>query len=417
MLQESSLLELLLHTARKLIPKSVFRTLKPGYHWLLSATGALVYGFPSRSMKVIAVTGTKGKSTTVYMVTKMLEDAGKSVAMIGSLGYKINERTWPNRLKMTMPGRMKLHKFFAQAKKAGVEYMVLEVTSEGIAQHRLVGIQVDCAVMTNLRPEHLENHGSFQRYKEAKQQLFKKAGRIHILNAEDVYLQDFAQFKPQYLYTYGVHVGMINAEKYPLHLQLLGDFNQANALAALTIAEAYKLDIQKAIASLESIATIAGRMQRITAPSGTEIIVDYAHTPDSLEAVYTNMRKEADNRNGKMICVLGAAGGGRDTWKRPLFGALAQQYCDQIILTNEDPYDENPEKILDQIEKGYDASRSISNERIIDRKKAIHTAIYHAGERDVVVITGKGSEISMAISATKKIPWSDAAIVEEVIGE
>ena len=167
---------------------------QPIYHWCLSILGAVIYRFPSRSMKVIAVTGTKGKSTTVFMVSKIFEEQGKPVAAIGSLGFKIKDHTWPNALKMTLPGRLKLQKFLYQAKKAGCEYVVLEATSEGIAQNRLAGVDIDCAVFTTLHREHLESHGSFENYLAAKQKLFLKTKNRHILNIDDPYFEKFANY-------------------------------------------------------------------------------------------------------------------------------------------------------------------------------------------------------------------------------
>jgi UDP-N-acetylmuramoyl-L-alanyl-D-glutamate--2,6-diaminopimelate ligase len=417
MFTENSLLTKILKIGRKIIPKSLFKAAQPLYHWSLSMLGGVIYGFPSKSMKVIAVTGTKGKSTTVYMVVKIFEDQGLAVAAIGSLGFKIKDKQWPNILKMTLPGRLKLHKFLYQAKGSGVECAVLEATSEGIAQNRLAGIYIDCAVFTNLHREHLESHGSFENYMGAKQKLFVKVRNRHVLNMGDPYFEKFANFKAKTKITYGINWGIITpttlrTKSAELNMQLLGDFNIQNALAALSVAYAYNLDMDKAVESLNSISFVPGRME-VVKGNGFDVIVDYAHTPDSLEAVYKTLRPFAN----KLICVLGAAGGGRDKWKRPEFGKIAATYCDEVILTNEDPFDENPEIILDQIEKGFEQveDRQFNHQKIMDRKNAIRYAIEKAGVGDTVVITGKGSEISMAVAGGKKIPWSDKAIVEEIL--
>jgi len=393
--------------------------------------GAVIYRFPSRSMKVIAVTGTKGKSTTVFMVSKILEEQGEPVAAIGSLGFKIKDHTWPNILKMTLPGRLKLQKFLYRAKNAGCKYVVLEATSEGIAQNRLAGVNVDCAVFTNLHREHLESHGSFENYIAAKQRLFLKTINKHILNIDDPYFEKFTNYRARTKVTFGKEWGMITSSKFKnqdpkLELKLLGDFNEYNALAALAVAYAYNLDMDKAVASLNLIESVPGRMEVIDAEfKGLKfkVVVDYAHTPDSLEAVYKNLKPRAK----KLICVFGAAGGGRDKWKRPEFGKIAAEYCDRIILTNEDPYDENPNLILEQIELGFSkhqapSTKSQTNpkhqipkyEKILDRKEAIRRALTLAESGDIVVITGKGSETSIAVSGGKKIPWSDKAVVEDL---
>lgn len=419
MFKENDFLNKLLGLGRKIIPKRVFRLAQPVYHWCISMFGAVIYRFPSRSMKIIAVTGTKGKSTTVFMISKIFEEQGEPVAAVGSLGFKIKDCTWPNTLKMTLPGRLKLQKFLYRAKKAGCKYVVLEVTSEGIAQNRLAGVDIDCAVFTNLHREHLESHGSFENYLAAKQKLFEKTKNRQILNIDDPYFEKFANYPARNKITYGKQWGLISFLRPPisnLRLQLLGDFNGYNALTALAVAHVYNLDMDKAVASLGSIRSISGRMEVIESPSGFRVVVDYAHTPDSLEAVYRNLKPVAR----KLICVFGAAGGGRDKWKRPEFGKIAAQYCDEIILTNEDPFDEDPEEILAQIEKGIPASNLPTSDvgrlqKIMDRKEAIRQTLTLANEGDLVVITGKGSETSMAVAGGKKIPWSDKAVVEELL--
>jgi UDP-N-acetylmuramoyl-L-alanyl-D-glutamate--2,6-diaminopimelate ligase len=406
---KETLLDKILRNVKKLIPKSVFEFFAPIYHWKLAMLGALFYGFPSRKLKIIGVTGTKGKSTTVYMITKIFENAGLPVAAIGSLGFKIKDKEWPNTLKMTMPGRFKIQKFLSQAKKAGCEYVVMEVTSEGLAQHRLDGVAIDCAVFTNLHKEHIESHGSFENYIKAKQKLFAKTKHIQVLNIDDPYFEKFANFQAKIKVTYGVKNGLINPQKYDLDLKLLGDFNESNALAALAVADAYRLDLNRAVERLNSIESISGRMEVIDSPRGFKIIVDYAHTPDSLEKVYQNLKPQAK----RLICILGAAGGGRDKWKRPEFGKIASEYCDEIILTNEDPYEEDPMKIIDQIEAGLprDLIPKFRSLKIPDRQEAIKQALTDAGDGDIVVITGKGSETSMAVRGGKKIPWSDKEVV------
>ena len=355
MFQENKILNSLLNLGRKIIPRRIIKWVQPIYHWILATLGAILYGFPSRSMKVIAVTGTKGKSTTVYMISKIFEDQGLSVAAVGSLGFKIKERTWPNTLKMTLPGRFKLQKFLYQAKRAGVKYVILEATSEGIAQHRLAGVSIDCAVFTNLHREHLESHGSFDNYMAAKQRLFLKTSGTHVLNIDDRYFEKFTNFPARRKITYGKKWGMITSENLKtksakLNLKLLGDFNGYNAIAALAIADAYGLDMDKAVISLNSIKSVPGRMEIIRASGGFDVVIDYAHTPDSLKLVYETLKNKlvpsTYNLAPKLICVLGAAGGGRDKWKRSEFGGIAAEYCDEIILTNEDPYDENPDMIL-----------------------------------------------------------------------
>lgn len=435
------LIDKTLRNIKKLIPRSVFDFFAPVYHATLAYAGAVLYGFPSRSMKVIGVTGTKGKSTTVFLVTKILESVGEPVAAIGSLGFKIKEKEWPNTLKMTMPGRFKLQNFLAEAKKAGCKYVVLEVTSEGIKQKRHIGVNFDCAVFTNLHKEHIESHGSFEKYYQAKQELFKKTKNIHVVNSDDPNVNLFGDFPAKRKIYYGLNRGDMVAsnlktdsegtsfEVYGTHFstKLTGQFNIYNCLAALSVAAMYGVDLPKMKPALESIKFIPGRMEFIQRePFG--VVVDYAHTPDSLEAVYKTLKSELKSPSTmlgtstqisrRLICVLGAAGGGRDKWKRPEFGKIASEYCDEIILTNEDPYDEIPEKIIEDIFSGISSSlkfKSLKVHKVLDRKEAIKIALTSAKEGDTVIITGKGSETSMAVAGGKRIPWSDKDVVREAL--
>ena len=213
---KESLLDKILYKTKKLIPKSVFNFFAPYYHAGLAHLGNILYGNPSKSLKIIGVTGTKGKSTTVFLISKIFEGAGIPVAAIGSLGFKIKEKEWPNTLKMTMPGRFKLQKFFYEAKKAGCKYVVLEVTSEGIKQKRHLGINFDCAVFTNLHKEHLESHGSFDNYYKAKQELFARTSNIHVLNADDKNVELFSKFSSKRTIFYGIESGDMRAQNLEL---------------------------------------------------------------------------------------------------------------------------------------------------------------------------------------------------------
>ena len=416
MLKENKPLEQLLSLGRKIIPHWVFRASQPVYHWLLAWAGAIVYRFPSRGMKIIGVTGTKGKSTTTFLIAKILEEAGEPVAAIGSLGYKIREKEWPNTLKMTMPGRMRLQHFLHQAKSAGCKYVVLEVTSEGIKQKRHLGIKFDCAVLTTIHREHIENHGSYEKYIQAKEQLFKKTNQTHILNADDPLFERFQKMPSQKTILYTAQ----DWERLGLKTELPGDFNKYNILAAASVAENYRVEPEVIRQAIAKINTIPGRMEFIWSEQGFWVVVDYAHTPDSLILVYDYLKRQL-KRGGRLIAILGAAGGGRDKWKRPEFGKIAAHYCDEIILTNEDPYDEDPVQILAEVKSGISNSQShgslgisfpISNLfEIIDRKEAMRYALTKAKKGDIVVITGKGAETSMALANGQKIPWSDKEMV------
>ncbi len=396
---------------RKIIPRSVFEFFQPWYHGLLALSGAVVFGWPARKIKVIGVTGSKGKSSTVYLITKFLEEAGYKVAAIGSLGFKIGEREWPNDLKMTMPGRWKIHKFLSQAVKQGCHFAVLEITSEGIKQKRHLGLKFDTAVFTNLEKEHIESHGSFENYYREKQELFKKTKNIHILNADSQYVDLFSKFSAQKRTFYSIR-------NYHFRSHLKGEFNKSNILAATETVKNYNIGQETVQKALDKIKSIPGRLEFIDGGQDFKVVVDYAHTPGSLEAVYKTLKPETNN----LICVLGAAGGGRDKWKRPVFGQIAESYCDQIILTDEDPYDEKPENIIEDIASGFSQAQNPNDklrkyEKILDRREAIKKALTLAKNNDIVVITGKGSENSIAVAGGRKIPWSDKGVVFEIINE
>src|SRR3989344_2767541 len=269
------ILDKVLYNVKKLIPKSVFNFFQPAYHSALAYAGAAYYGFPSKDLKVIAVTGTKGKSTVVFLISKILENAGEPVAAIGSLGFKIKGKEWPNTLKMTMPGRFRLQKFLHEAKKAGCKYVVLEVTSEGIKQKRHLGIQFDCAVFTNLHKEHIESHGSFEKYYQAKQELFNRTKSIHVINADDANTELFGNFSAEHKIFYGLKKGDLVADKIILtaegmsfelygtyfNTHLAGEFNVLNCLAALGVGVMYGMDLPSMKPALESVKLIPGRME------------------------------------------------------------------------------------------------------------------------------------------------------------
>lgn len=399
---------------KDLIKKFIPPFLLDFYHLGLAFLGAVIYRFPSRNLVVIGVTGTKGKSTVVDFCHRIFQAAGFKVASLSSIRFKINNKEKPNLLKMTMPGRFQIQKFFRQALNQGCQYMVLEVTSEGISQHRHEFIRFNAAVFTNLSAEHIERHGSFENYKKAKGKLFSVTKNIHIINVEDENAKYFLQFPARKKITYGLSQGDINNKNIKLQLQLPGEFNIYNALAAIGVGLSQGISLEICRKAIEKTAGIPGRMETVV-EKPFKVIVDYAHIPDALEKVYqtlNNLTPEAYGLKPKLICVLGSAGGGRDKWKRPEMGKIAANYCDKIILTNEDPYDEEPFQILNQIEAGIVKAKSPVI-KILDRKEAIKKAITLAEPGDTVIITGKGCEPWLMLAHGQKIPWDDRAIVRE----
>lgn len=407
---------------RKLIPNFLLNI----YHYKLALLAAILFWFPSKDLTVIGVTGTSGKSTTVDFIARILEESGQKVASLSSIRFKIGNNEWKNELKMTMPGRFKLQSFLNQAKKSRCKYVVLEVTSQGIEQHRHKFINFKTAVFTNLSPEHIESHGGFENYKKAKLKLFKVAKNTHIVNLDDSNAEDFLKIIAENKWGYsfkdfdlrlpdsnlnnifadniletagGLKFSIENTE---FNLNFLGRFNIYNALAAICVGLSEGVSLTLCKTALEKAKGIIGRME-VVVEKPFKVIVDYAHTPEQLESVYKSLQDKP------LICVLGSCGGGRDKWKRPVLGKIASDYCKEVIVTNEDPYDEDPMEIIEDVAKGANGKAR----KVLDRREAIKTALKLATPYDTVVITGKGSEPWMCIENSKKIPWDDCQIARE----
>ena len=417
------------------------------YHFILAFFGAIIYGFPSRNIFVIGVTGTKGKTTTLELINAILEEAGKKTALLSSLRIKIDKKSEKNIFENTMPGRFFIQRFLNKAVKVGCKYALIEVTSQGVAlsRHRFVNWKI--GVITNLAPEHIEAHGSFEKYREAKlrflQYVIKGGGKVFI-NKEDAPSSFFIKNLPQDKIVFYNTVEELVLETKRASGVFLGRFNQENVSAAVAVAKELGIKKKTVKTALKNFKGVPGRFEFVqTTPFS--VVIDYAHTPDSLEAVYKTLRglkPKIKHLKPRLICVLGSAGGGRDKWKRPEMGKIASEYCNEIILTNEDPYDEDPSQILLEIKSGIsnfptrlaparlrvaegksgrsqrEAGRQfpISNfHEILDRREAIKKAISLAKDGDIVVLTGKGSESWIHIAKGGKIPWGERGIVEEVL--
>lgn len=386
---------------KKIIPPSFIDF----YHFILAFLGAVLYGFPSRKLKVIGVTGTNGKTTTTEMVAQIMEEAGFKVALMNSIRFKIGNKEEKNMLKMTMPGRFFIQRFLRKALNAGCNYVILEVTSEGIKQSRHRFIKFDSAVLTNLSPEHIESHGSFEEYRQAKGDLFKRCKNIHIINIDDANADYFLKFPSAKKFLYSQK----DKDSFLDSVKILTDFNLVNALAASKVCLAYGIDWKICKKGISKVQVIPGRMEEVISKP-FKVIVDYAFTPNALEKVYQELTKELKNKKeGKLICVLGSAGGGRDKWKRPVLGGIASKYCSKVIITNEDPYDEDPEEIIGQVAKGAKEKA----EKILDRRAAINYALKSANPKDIIIITGKGCEPWICVKGGRKIPWDDRKVVRE----
>jgi UDP-N-acetylmuramoyl-L-alanyl-D-glutamate--2,6-diaminopimelate ligase len=377
------------------------------YHFCLAFLGALIFGFPSKKITLIGVTGTNGKTTTTEMIAEIFEKAGKKIALLNSIRFKIGEKEEINKLRMTMPGRFFIQRFLKKAKKEGCEYAIIEVTSEGIKQHRHRFLDFKVAVFTNLTPEHIEAHGSFEKYREAKLKLFEATKEIHVINIEDKNADYFLRTLAKKKITFGLEKGDFNLKNTEIKIQIPGEFNLYNALAAFSVAKTLGIEEKIIKEALREFKGVPGRMEEVISKP-FKVIVDYAFTPNALEKVYQTLASKLGNKNSQLICILGAAGGGRDKWKRPVLGELAAKYCNEIIVTNEDPYDEDPWQIIEEVAKGTNGKAR----KILDRREAIKEALKLAKEGDIVVITGKGAEPSI-VEKGKKIPWDDRQVVFE----
>lgn len=416
------------------LPTRFVGALRPAYHFCFALGAAFWYRFPSRHIAVIGVTGTKGKTTTAELIHTIFSVNGTKVAALTTVDQKIGSVVTPNPLKMTMPGRFAVQKFLREAVRAGCQYAILEVTSEGVKQFRHRFIRFRAGVMTNIAPEHIESHGSFEKYLRAKLDLFYRlpADGIAVMNASDQFstrfraatrarktyytkeeiktpdrvypIQDFSVTKKGISFECGDVV---------LRSPLLGEFNAMNILAAISLAASQHVSWEHIQEGLRAVKGIPGRLEMMqTAPFG--VMVDYAHTPDSLEKLFS-LAKNFTPR-GRLICVFGTSGGGRDTWKRKEMGKIAAAYCHEVVLTNEDSYDEDTETILHDIAAGFPdvfLQKGRVLKMIIDRREGIAEGLRDARKGDLVLVTGKGTEPWMIGLRGSKIPWDDRRVVRE----
>jgi UDP-N-acetylmuramoyl-L-alanyl-D-glutamate--2,6-diaminopimelate ligase len=416
------------------------------YHKVQAVVACLLYGFPSRKIKVIGVTGTNGKTTTCHFINAILRAAGYKVGMATTIDFQIGAQHWVNKEKMTTLSPLLLQKMLWRMVKAKCDYAIIETTSHAIVQHRVWGIDYDIAVFTNLTHEHLDYHRTFEEYREAKGQLF--AGLMHskrkentlkvaIVNRDDPNFSYFADFEADIKLSYGILGGNISAQnifylpdrtdliittpkgKILVKLKLPGRFNVHNALAATATAISQGIDLKTIKAGLEAVQGVPGRMEKILMGQDFLVLIDYAHTPDALKKIFETL---ISVKKGRLIHIFGACGN-RDRLKRPIMGALSGRYADYIILTNEDPYNEDPVKIINEIAKGVPRGRERGKEgkkegkdyfKVLDRREAIKKGLEMAKKDDIVLITGKGAEQAM-VFGDKKIPWDDRVVTRELL--
>ncbi|MFA6228237.1 MAG: UDP-N-acetylmuramoyl-L-alanyl-D-glutamate--2,6-diaminopimelate ligase [Patescibacteria group bacterium] len=417
------------------------------YHKLLAVLADIIYGRPSEKMVVIGVTGTNGKSSTVSLIAEILEKAGYRVGAASTTLFKLADKEWLNDKKMTMLGRFALQKLLRQMVAAGCRYAVIETSSQGIEQYRHLGIHYDVCVFTNLTPEHIEAHGGFDNYKKAKLKLFKhladapvkaiggrKIAKAIVVNGDDRQAKEFLDFQVDKKIVFGLADGnqlkaenisyrpngvsfTVGEEKFDL--KLFGKFNIYNSLAALAVAQSQGISLEQCRQALEQVGGVPGRMEFIIAGQPFKVLVDYAPEPESMRQLFATIREHqlVDSGN-KIIHVFGSCGGGRDVSRRSVLGELSAQNADVCIVTDEDPYDDDPQMIIDQVAAGAKAIGKIEGDnlfRILDRREAIKFALSRAQAGDLVLLTGKGSEQVICVANGLKLKWDEREVVRELL--
>lgn len=362
----------------------------------------ILYGFPTRKLTVVGVTGTDGKTTTTNIIYQILKAADKKVSMISTISAVVGGQVYDTGFHVTSPQPFMVQKFAKKAVRGGDEYLVLEVTSHALDQYRFWGIKFEVGVITNITHEHLDYHRSFKNYKNTKLRLIKDAN-FAVVNQNIEGIEGIS---------FGLSKGDFNQKKLRLKLEIPADYNIENALSAMAVAKVLAIDMSIAREAVENFRGLAGRMEEVENNRGIKIIIDFAHTPNGLEQALNSLRRQT---NGKLIAVFGAAAQ-RDVLKRPMMGKISSKLSDITILTDEDPRYEDRNKIIDEIAEGYLAGGE--DERNLykqpDREKAIKMAISLARKGDTIGIFGKGHEKSINYQGVER-PWSDRAAVEKAL--
>lgn len=416
----------MLRVLKSRIPQSV-RNL---YHLAQAVMACIIFGFPGRHIQVIGVTGTNGKTTVTRLISAILEEAGHAVARASTIDFKIGDEEWTNATKYTTLSPFAVQRFLRRAVRAGCRYAVLETSSHALDQYRVWGVPYAVAVVTNITREHLDYHGTMADYRETKRRLFDKAS-VGVLNLDMEDPEDFrCRFRGKCV-TYSLtdpqaalmaqdietdlDGSSFSVEGVRFTFRLPGRFNVENALAAIAVGMVLDVPLETARRALARVDGIPGRLETVPNIRDLRIIIDYAVTPDSLEKLYALISRMRPVPEARIIAVFGACGE-RDRGKRPLMGEIVASYSDIVILTNEDPYHEDPRRIVREIARGVKGKRLGTDYfRILDRRRAIQKALRLARPGDIVVVTGKGAEETMAVG-DKRIPWNDRRVIEELLG-
>src|SRR5581483_3788465 len=413
---------------KRFIPEQLFQTIEPYGHLGEAMVLNALSGFPGRNFKVIGVTGTNGKTSTAFFIHRMLTEAGYKTGIMTTVAYGVNDdirQQVHHYTNVPVPELMRRLKWM---RSQNVDWLVLEVTSQALAQYRVWGVPFSVGVLTNITHEHLDYHKTFERYSEAKRRLFrlvaanKRGLQVGIANDDDPQGERFARTTPHPI-LYGVSGGEVRAEDikrtpagsrytaaagdehYDIVCHIPGEFYVQNSLAAVCVGRALGLNkkqIEQGIAALDGV---AGRMNTIDEGQDFDVIVDYAHTPDSFEKLFKDLRPVI---KGKMIVMFGSAGR-RDEAKRAVQGKLAGEYADEVILTEEDDRDIDGMSIMNQIAEGAESAGKVRNKNLFlvhDREQAIAFALKRARKGDTVLLLGKGHEKTIE-RADGEHPWDE----------
>ena len=391
----------------------MWQKVKNVYHLLIAILSNIIFLFPSRGIKIIGVTGTDGKTTTVNLIYHILKTAGHKTSMISSINAVIGDKTYDTGFHVTTPTAFSLQKFLRKAKKAKSEYFVLEITSHAIDQNRVFGINFEVGVLTNITNEHLDYHKTYDNYLKTKAKLLKKS-KVNVVNSDDSSYTLLADVKAEKSQNNWITYGLSESSDYNPNTfdisksRLVGDFNNYNALAAVATCMTLGIKDEVIKKAIKSFQMPIGRVDYVY-KKDFNVMIDFAHTPNAFEKILSTVRPIT---KGRIIHVFGSAGQ-RDVLKRPFLGEISSQYCDILILTAEDPRSEDVNKIIAEIEIGIKREQA-EVIRIPDRKEAIEAAIEMAKKDDLVLITGKAQEGSMTTDKME-LPWDEFSVVNDAL--
>lgn len=393
----------------------MFQKFKNIYHYIQAFLSAIYFNFPSKSLTIIGVTGTDGKTTTVNTLFHILKTAGYKVSMVSTVGAQIGSKHLNTGFHVTTPSPFQVQKLLRKAVDSGSKYFVLEATSHGLEQNRLAFVDFNIAVITNITSDHMDYHKNWENYATAKAKLLKNC-KYSVLN-EDDNSYDFLKIRAS-----GTQVGYsiqknayFNLEKFPLKLKFCEEYNLSNYIAAASAASLLGVPKRKILSAIRTFSGVDGRMQEVDVGQEFKAIIDFAHTPNSLKRALAELKKKKLPES-KLIAVFGAAGE-RDKTKRPQMGEIAADLADISIITSEDPRRENPESIITQISQGFQKHKKNINVDYYqepDRTKAINFAVSLADSQDTVAFFGKGHEKSMSFGK-KEFPWDELKEVKKAI--